>query len=48
MHFYAGSPNQVVGPSIVVFDLNTDKLIHRYYFKVADMKEDSFFANIVS
>ncbi|CAH0407819.1 unnamed protein product [Chilo suppressalis] len=42
-----GSPNQVIGPSIVVFDLNTDQLIHRYYFKLEDMKEDSFFANIV-
>ncbi|XP_050669033.1 protein yellow-like [Leptidea sinapis] len=42
-----GSPNQVAGPSIVVFDLNTDQLLHRYFFKVTDMKEDSFFANIV-
>lgn len=43
-----GSSNQVVGPSVVVFDLNTDQLIHRYYLKVSDMKEDTFFANIVS
>lgn len=42
-----GSPNQIVGPSVVIFDLNTDELLHRYYFKVSDMKEDSFFANIV-
>ncbi|XP_041976715.1 protein yellow-like [Aricia agestis] len=42
-----GSPNQITGPSIVIFDLNTDKLLHRYYLKVTDMKEDSFFANII-
>ncbi|XP_026486371.2 L-dopachrome tautomerase yellow-f2-like isoform X1 [Vanessa tameamea] len=42
-----GSPNQVAGPSLVIFDLNTNQLIHRYFFKVSDMKEDSFFANIV-
>ncbi|VVC97244.1 unnamed protein product [Leptidea sinapis] len=37
-----GSPNQVAGPSIVIFDLNTDQLLHRYFFKVTDMKEDSY------
>ncbi|XP_068630257.1 dopaminechrome tautomerase-like [Battus philenor] len=42
-----GSPNQVAGPSLVIFDLNTDQLLHRYFFKVTDMKEDSFFANVV-
>ncbi|XP_045493043.1 protein yellow-like isoform X1 [Colias croceus] len=42
-----GSPNQVAGPSVVIFDLNTNQLLHRYFFKVEDMKEDSFFANIV-
>ncbi|XP_053602390.1 protein yellow-like [Plodia interpunctella] len=42
-----GASNQIVGPSIVIFDLNTDQLIHRYYLKLADMKEDTFFANIV-
>ncbi|XP_032511479.2 protein yellow-like [Danaus plexippus] len=42
-----GSGNQIVGPSIVIFDLKTDQLIHRYFFKVKDIKEDSFFANIV-
>ncbi|XP_048484861.1 protein yellow [Plutella xylostella] len=42
-----GSPNQITGPSLAIFDLNTDELIHRYYFKVEDMKEDSFFANVV-
>ncbi|XP_063621302.1 protein yellow-like [Cydia splendana] len=42
-----GAGNQIAGPSLVVFDLNTDQLLHRYFFKVTDMKEDSFFANIV-
>lgn len=42
-----GSPNQIAGPSLVIFDLNTDRLLHRYFFKVADMKEDSFFANVI-
>ncbi|XP_026739746.1 L-dopachrome tautomerase yellow-f2-like [Trichoplusia ni] len=42
-----GAGNQVNGPSIVIFDLKTDQLIHRYQCKASDMKEDSFFANIV-
>ncbi|XP_063532375.1 protein yellow-like [Cydia strobilella] len=42
-----GAGNQIAGPSLVVFDLNTDQLLHRYFFKVSDMKEDSFFANVV-
>ncbi|XP_072941083.1 uncharacterized protein [Epargyreus clarus] len=42
-----GNPNQVAGPSLVIFDLKTDQLLHRYYFKVDDMKEDSFFANVI-
>lgn len=42
-----GSPNQITGPSLVIFDLNTDKLLHRYSFKVGDLKEDSFFANVI-
>ncbi|KAJ8731954.1 hypothetical protein PYW08_014684 [Mythimna loreyi] len=42
-----GEGNQVNGPSIVIFDLNTDQLIHRYQCKAGDMKEDSFFANII-
>lgn len=43
-----GSPNQHSSPALVVFDLNTDKLIRRYEFKPADLKESSFFANVVS
>ncbi|KAH9639584.1 hypothetical protein HF086_008642, partial [Spodoptera exigua] len=42
-----GAGNQINGPSIVIFDLKTDQLIHRYQCKASDMKEDSFFANIV-
>ncbi|XP_028027517.1 protein yellow isoform X2 [Bombyx mandarina] len=42
-----GAGNQIVRPSIVIFDLKTDQLLHRYFFKLEDMKEDSFFANIV-
>ncbi|KAJ0179815.1 hypothetical protein K1T71_004406 [Dendrolimus kikuchii] len=42
-----GSPHQIAGPSLVIFDLNTDQLLHRYFFKLSDMKEDSFFANVV-
>lgn len=44
-----GSPNLVSPPAIVIFDLNTDKLIRRYTLKESDLKgDDSFFANIVS
>ncbi|XP_075970705.1 L-dopachrome tautomerase yellow-f2-like [Anticarsia gemmatalis] len=42
-----GNGNQVTGPSIVIFDLKTDQLIHRYSCKTGDLKEDSFFANII-
>jgi len=42
-----GSPKQYSKPSLVVFDLNTDKLIRRYEFKPSDLKENSFFANLV-
>lgn len=42
-----GEPKQVSPQAIVVFDLNTDKLIRRYNLKPDDIKEDSFFANIV-
>lgn len=42
-----GNPKQVAKPSIVVFDLNTDTLLRRYEMKDTDLKEDSFFANIV-
>lgn len=43
-----GEPKQISHPAIVVFDLNTDKLVRRYELKSTDYKDDSFFANIVS
>ncbi|XP_059052323.1 protein yellow-like [Achroia grisella] len=43
----SGAGNLIVEPSIIIFDLNTDQLLHRYFLKPEDMKEDSFFANIV-
>ncbi|CAH1995391.1 unnamed protein product [Acanthoscelides obtectus] len=43
-----GIPHQVTSPAIVIFDLNTDKVIRRYQLKPEDIKgDDSFFANIV-
>nr|CAI5851380.1 unnamed protein product [Callosobruchus analis] len=43
-----GNPKQVSPPAIVIFDLNTDKVIRRYNLKPEDIKgDDSFFANIV-
>lgn len=43
-----GSPKQWAPNSIAVFDLNTDKLIRRFSIPADQVKEDSFFANIVS
>lgn len=43
-----GSPKQWAPNSIAVFDLNTDKLIRRFTIPADQVKEDSFFANIVS
>ncbi|CAH2075380.1 unnamed protein product, partial [Iphiclides podalirius] len=42
-----GPSNQIVGPSLVIFDLKTDELLHRYFFKKSDTKENSFFGNVV-
>ncbi|KAL1494889.1 hypothetical protein ABEB36_010404 [Hypothenemus hampei] len=42
-----GEPTVISPPAIVIYDLNTDKLIRRYTFKAEDLKQDSFFANIV-
>ncbi|XP_017769532.1 PREDICTED: protein yellow-like [Nicrophorus vespilloides] len=42
-----GEGNQVAKPALVIYDLNTDKLIKRYEFQPSDLKEDSFFANVV-
>lgn len=43
-----GDPHQVTGNAIVVFDLKTDKLIRRFTIPKNQVKEDTFFANIVS
>lgn len=43
-----GSPKQWAPNSIAVFDLKTDKLIRRFVIPADQVKEDSFFANIVS
>lgn len=42
-----GSPKQWAPNSIAVFDLNTDKLIRRFQIPEDQVKDDSFFANIV-
>jgi len=42
-----GSPKQWAPNSIAVFDLNTDKLIRRFVIPEDQVKEDSFFANII-
>lgn len=43
-----GSPKVYGKPALLIYDLNTDKLIRKYEFKATDLKEDSFFANVVS
>jgi hypothetical protein len=43
-----GAPKQLAPNSIAIFDLNTDKLIRRFVIPAEQVKEDSFFANIVS
>lgn len=43
-----GSPKQWAPNSLAVFDLNTDTLIRRFVFPDGFVKEDSFFANVVS
>ncbi|GLV44411.1 yellow-c [Carabus blaptoides fortunei] len=42
-----GAPRQITKPALLVFDLKTDKLLKRYEFKPTDLKEDSFFANVI-
>lgn len=42
-----GAPKQWAPNSIAIFDLNTDKLIKRFSIPADQVKEDSFFANIV-
>ncbi|XP_058062875.1 protein yellow isoform X1 [Anopheles bellator] len=42
-----GDAVQYAPPSLVLFDLYTDKLIRRHYFNSSLLKEDSFFANVI-
>ncbi|KAL3269452.1 hypothetical protein HHI36_008522 [Cryptolaemus montrouzieri] len=42
-----GEGKQYFTPAIVIFDLKTDKLLKRYVLQSTDLKEDSFFANII-
>ncbi|XP_058125130.1 protein yellow [Anopheles ziemanni] len=42
-----GDAVQYAPPSLVLFDLYTDKLIRRHYFNSTLLKEDSFFANVI-
>ncbi|XP_066158025.1 protein yellow [Euwallacea fornicatus] len=42
-----GDPTVISQPAILIYDLNTDKLIRRYTFKDDDVKQDSFLANII-
>jgi hypothetical protein len=43
-----GAPKQWAPNSIAIFDLKTDTLIRRFVIPEDQVKEDSFFANIVS
>ncbi|XP_035779571.1 L-dopachrome tautomerase yellow-f2-like [Anopheles albimanus] len=42
-----GDAVQYAPPSLVLFDLYTDKLIRRHFFNSSLLKEDSFFANVI-
>ncbi|XP_026468229.1 protein yellow-like, partial [Ctenocephalides felis] len=42
-----GTPKVYAKPALLIFDLHTDQLIKRYTFEPTDLKEDSFFANVV-
>lgn len=42
-----GDAVQYAPPSLVLFDLYTDKLIRRHFFNSTLLKEDSFFANVI-
>lgn len=43
-----GEGRQIFPPSILIWDLKTDKLIRRYPLKPDQISSESFFANIVS
>lgn len=40
-------PQLLSSPKVLVFDLKTDKLLRVYPLQTTDIKEDSFFANII-
>ncbi|XP_044755236.1 protein yellow [Coccinella septempunctata] len=42
-----GEGKQHSTPAILIYDLKTDKLLKRYVLQPTDLKEDSFFANII-
>lgn len=42
-----GSPHAFSKPQLMIYDLKTDQLVKRYEFKPTDLKEDSFFANVI-
>lgn len=42
-----GNPKQIAPPALVIFDLNTNKLIRRYIIPTSQIKSDTFFANVV-
>lgn len=42
-----GNPKQIAQPALVIFDLNTNKLIKRYTIPPEHIKDDTFFANVV-
>jgi hypothetical protein len=42
-----GEAQQLASPQILIYDLQNDTLIHSYMLKQSDIKEDSFFANII-
>lgn len=42
-----GSPRQYAPTSVVIYDLKTNKLIRRFIIPKSQVKDDSFFPNIV-
>lgn len=43
-----GARKAIAKPSLVIFDLKTDKLLRRYFLKDTDIKKSSYLINIVS
>ncbi|KAJ4445282.1 hypothetical protein ANN_07086 [Periplaneta americana] len=42
-----GESEQLAQPRILIYDLHNDSLLHTYTLKQSNLKEDSFFANII-